>query len=618
DVSTTEASVVRALEWIYTQRGSHSIAAVNLSLGSPPQPAPCSGSAAMTSIVGQLNAAGIAVVAASGNDGSTSGLSFPACMFGVISVGSVSASGLASAKSNTHDNITLLAPGENVETATTGGSYRSVSGTSFSAPQVSGAIAVLRNVVPTWSVSSIVALLDRTSQPVLVPATGRYLRGGALRLDRAIDPDFRVEHPVALTQPGSPIGTLDIADLAPGGIRVAGWALDPDTVAPVSVHVYVDGTLRAVTTAASPRADVAAAFPGWGSPRGYDQAVPVADGDHTVCTYGIDAGPGSGNVLLGCRGVRTGVVIGSLDVVQPSVGGARVAGWSLDRGTAAPTHVHVYVDGGFAASVLASVSRPDIAAAFPGYGAAHGFDLNLALSGGRRTVCVYAIEVPPPSGSNPLLGCRVVDVPTGAPFGSLDVVAATHGGVRVAGWAVDPDTSASIDVHVYVNGAGVAIRADGTRPDVAAAFPGYGAAHGYDRVVPAASGPNTVCAFAIDATGGPNTLLGCRVVDVPSRSPFGAVDLARRVSGGVEVAGWAIDPDTTDSIDVHVYVDGAFAGADRAGQERIDVASAHPGAGAHHGFHAIVPGSAAAGQVCVYGINVAAGSNALLACRAIA
>ena len=66
---------------------------------------------------------------------------------------------------------------------------------------------------------------------------------------------------------------------------------------------------------------------------------------------------------------------------------------------------------------------------------------------------------------------------------------------------------------VYLDGAGVAVSAANPRPDVDAAF-ARGPDHGYDVLVPAAAGAHTVCVYAIDANGGPNTLLGCRAVTV--------------------------------------------------------------------------------------------------------
>lgn len=109
--------------------------------------------------------------------------------------------------------------------------------------------------------------------------------------------------------------------------------------------------------------------------------------------------------------------------------------------------------------------------------------------------------------------------PEGAVDSAAATVTASGGGVRVAGWAWDEDVpTTSVDVHVYVDGRGAAVtRADGSRPDVAAARPGAGPHHGYDVTVPTAPGPRHVCVYAVNAPGtsGDNVALGCRTVVVP-------------------------------------------------------------------------------------------------------
>ena len=262
-----------------------------------------------------------------------------------------------------------------------------------------------------------------------------------------------------------------------------------------------------------------------------------------------------------------------------------------------------------AGSIHAGNARGDLAAAFPAYGAAHGFDGTFPIQGAINNVCAYAINVGP--GENQLLGCRTV-VNSVQPFGSIDLAVGTPDGVVVAGWAIDPDTSAPIDVHVYVDGSGIPLTADDDRPDLAGPFPGYGTAHGYRTTVRATPGPHTVCAYAINARAGDNQQIGCRSVTVPA-NPFGAVDVVRAGADGIRVSGWAIDPNTSAPIEVHVYVgtSGTPVLADRA---RPDLAAVYPDAGSKHGFDTVVKGSA--GQtVCVYGINAGPGANATLACR---
>ncbi|HEX7097587.1 MAG TPA: SpoIID/LytB domain-containing protein [Acidimicrobiales bacterium] len=306
--------------------------------------------------------------------------------------------------------------------------------------------------------------------------------------------------------PIDPFGALDVAARTPAGIRVAGWAIDPNTAAPTGVHVYVNGQLRAAFDAAGNRPDVGAAFPGYGNAHGFDVTVPLAGTVNTVCAYAINAGAGE-NRLIACRTVTARVdPFGALDVANGRPDGIDVAGWAIDPDTPSPIDVHVYVDGAFAGAVHANGNRPDVGAAFAGYGNAHGFNASVPASPGQHQVCVYGINAGP--GGNTLIACRTVSVP-GNPIGSLDVVGAVGGGIRVAGWAIDPNTASPIDVHIYVGANGTAVRADVERPDVGAAFPGYGSRHGFDVVVPGSPGA-TVCAYGINVGAGSNTLLGCR------------------------------------------------------------------------------------------------------------
>ena len=187
----------------------------------------------------------------------------------------------------------------------------------------------------------------------------------------------------------------------------------------------------------------------------------------------------------------------------------------------------------------------------------------------------------------------------------------------VEGWAADPDTADPIDVHVYVNGVlRVGATADRDRTDVGAAFPDHGPKHGYAVVVALDGGTNTICVYGINVGPGTNSLIACRAVTV-SDDPFGHVDRVDRATGGAIVEGWAIDPDTADPIDVHVYVNGALRAGARADRERADVGRAHPGYGATHGYSVAVAAGPGVNTVCVYGINVAAGSNSLVGCRAV-
>lgn len=107
------------------------------------------------------------------------------------------------------------------------------------------------------------------------------------------------------------------------------------------------------------------------------------------------------------------------------------------------------------------------------------------------------------------------------PEGSLDAamvnVTVSGSTLHIAGWAADQDVPTTpIDVHIYIDGNGFAVRADGYRPDVADAKPGFGPNHGFIANVNVSAGRHEVCAYGINypGTAGDNVLLGCRTVTV--------------------------------------------------------------------------------------------------------
>jgi phage tail tube protein FII len=352
------------------------------------------------------------------------------------------------------------------------------------------------------------------------------LTGGAHRVCVfAIDADTRNTELgcESVTVPGArmPVGHLDAAAVSLDGsqVLVAGWAADPSSPArDVKVDVYVDGDYAATTTTDVARPDVAAAFPAYGASTGFRATVGLTGGTHRVCAFAIDAD--TLNTRLGCEtvtGAGDRMPVGHLDAVTTSESGSgvEVRGWAADPSSPSrDVKVDVYVDGDYAATTTTDVARPDVAAAFPAYGASTGFRATVGLTGGTHRVCVFAIDA---DTLNTRLGCETV---TGAgdrmPVGSLDVVTASGGGqVLVAGWAADPSSpSRDVKVDVYVDGDYTATTTtEEARPDVSDAFPAYGASTGFRASVAVAGGTHDVCVFAIDQDT-LNTRLGCETVSV--------------------------------------------------------------------------------------------------------
>ena len=144
---------------------------------------------ALTDALARVRARGTVLVAGSGNDAWHKGMRPPACISGVISVGAVYHTNLASASfltscidkpaeidrvtcfSNSAWYLDLLAPGYHVPTAYKNG-VANVDGTSFSAPHVAGAVLILRQIDPTLTPDAMEELLRSTGRPIVDSRNG--------------------------------------------------------------------------------------------------------------------------------------------------------------------------------------------------------------------------------------------------------------------------------------------------------------------------------------------------------------------------------------------------------------------------------------------------------------
>ncbi|UZN01922.1 N-acetylmuramoyl-L-alanine amidase [Cellulomonas sp. S1-8] len=416
----------------------------------------------------------------------------------------------------------------------------------------------------------------------------------------------------------APVGVVDAVAVSATGVVVTGWTLDPDSSASTQAHIYIGGVGVAVAADLS-RPDIAAVY-GKGDRHGFrhERALPV--GEHEVCTFGTDAGSGPAT-LLDCRRVVVGTPVprtppvGAIDALTATNSTITVSGWTFDPDTPGPTQVHVYIDG-VGVALPANRSRPDVAAAYQRDGRT-GYRHTADAAPGSHAVCVHGINTG--QGNHTLLGCRTVVVPDVAPIGVLEQVVPDNTGFTLGGWTLDTDTpNRTTQVHVYVDGVGVALQADRSRPDVAAAY-GSGAARGFSHRVAARPGPHALCVYAINtAAAGPHTLLQCRTVVVPDRRPLGVVDSVTVARGAVTVRGWAFDPDTPRATaPVHVYVDGV-GHAVVADRSRPDVGAVYGGVGDRHGLVATVPAPSGRRQVCTFAINTVGGDDhTLLDCRVV-
>jgi subtilisin family serine protease len=116
-------AIVKALGWL----SGHHPQVINISLVGPPNKL-------MQSAIRIVQARGIEVVAAVGNDGPAAPPQYPASYPGVIAVTAVDASGRALPEAGKGAHLDFAAPGADMAAALPGSGYTRVRGTSFAAP----------------------------------------------------------------------------------------------------------------------------------------------------------------------------------------------------------------------------------------------------------------------------------------------------------------------------------------------------------------------------------------------------------------------------------------------------------------------------------------------------
>ncbi len=129
---------------------------INLSLGG------YSTSEAVNRAISYATARGVVIVAAAGNDGAPA-LTWPAADSRVVSVGATDATGRQADFSNSGPQLSLTAPGIGIQTAGLHNERTLFSGTSASAPVVTGAIAALMSQTPGLTAAQAVTILQTYS-----------------------------------------------------------------------------------------------------------------------------------------------------------------------------------------------------------------------------------------------------------------------------------------------------------------------------------------------------------------------------------------------------------------------------------------------------------------------
>lgn len=197
-------------------------------------------------------------------------------------------------------------------------------------------------------------------------------------------------------------------------------------------------------------------------------------------------------------------------------------------------------------------------------------------------------------------------------IGNLESVTESLGKLHLSGWVLDRDTpDKTLLALTRLDGVAQAFAlADLPRADVAAAFPPASPLRGFTMEVPARVGRHRVC---LEALGNRMQLvvIACRTVEVTG-APVGALASVRPYGpGGIQVTGWALDPDDVTARTVTVWVNGRPVGS--ASADRPYAAAPRlPGHRTESGFVASAATNLPPGthQVCASANNTGPGPTA--------
>ncbi len=594
-VMSWESDQIKGLEYVYTLRGTYSIAAANMSLGSGKYSSYCD-SEPQKAAIDNLKSVRIATVIAAGNDAYCGYISSPACISSAVAVGASDNSDSEAYFNNWHSTLQeFFAPGVSIYSSTgnSNSSYSSWSGTSMAAPHMTGAWALLREAGPSSSVNTIFNALRDTGTSISSP----WCSGGPI-------PRINVDEAV-LDLLGGITASITVTSPNGGENWVVGYLhnitwISTGSVGNVKIEYSFDNGSNWSNITSSTANDGA-----------YSWTVPGAVS--TQCLVRISE-------------ASDNTPSDTSDTVF-SITGSAVSEIALNR-----THFNfgAIIQGASTGSQLLRVDNkgggtlnwtatPDVSwlTCSPFSGTNAGVTaVSVTAAGYPAGSYSGIITVTDPDAANsPQIVTVNLTVKNAsqdeAPFGTFSTPvngSFISGSVPVTGWALDDVDVDEVKIYreegkslVYI---GDALFVEGARPDVEQAYPGYPgnyrAGWGYmllTNFLPnGGNGTFVLTAIASDVSG-KQTTLGSKTVTVDNANavkPFGTIDYP--ASGGeasgtkYRNSGWVLTPLPNkipeDGSTINVYVDGVYLGHPVYNLYRSDIAQLFPAYANSSGAHA--------------------------------
>ncbi|MBI1859100.1 MAG: S8 family serine peptidase [Candidatus Melainabacteria bacterium] len=170
------SDVVSALEDVYTHDAK--IAQISLSTNQYSQ--------ALEEAIKLAESRGIFIISTGGNSGINE-VRYPAGFDGALGVGAVNEFNELESYSSKGNHITLVAPGASIYTTSSLFDYEAQSGTSFAAPQVAGAVALIRSVAPSLTCQEIRDILIDSAKDLGALGQDEQFGYGLLNTKKAVE-----------------------------------------------------------------------------------------------------------------------------------------------------------------------------------------------------------------------------------------------------------------------------------------------------------------------------------------------------------------------------------------------------------------------------------------------